>query len=126
MIRKVRRFLTALLAVLILVTQLGVKPIPTYAASSFVIRSGTLPVQVSGIYASQTENVTIPANEVTNATATTNNGTVTLSRNNNQVTLTVDDGSPTSFTNGSVTLTDNGNTSNSGRASKVIAGSVSS
>ncbi|MGG1250588.1 fibronectin type III domain-containing protein [Brevibacillus agri] len=122
MIRKVRRFLTALLAVLILVTQLGVKPIPTYAASSFVIRSGTLPVQVSGIYASQTENVTIPANEVTNATATTNNGTVTLSRNNNQVTLTVDDGSPTSFTNGSVTLTDNGNTSNSGRASKVIAG----
>lgn len=118
-----KRFWPTLLAFAIFLTQIGVTfPAPAKAAEGFVIRSDSMTVDATGIYASQTKNVTLPAAEVTNATATTDNGTVTLSRNNNQVTLTLAGGSPASFKNGSVTLTDNGNTSNSGSASTVIAG----
>ncbi|WNC15406.1 fibronectin type III domain-containing protein [Brevibacillus brevis] len=118
-----KRFWPTLLALAILLTQIGVTfPAPAKAAEGFVIRSDSMTVDATGIYASQTKNVTLPAVEVINATATTDNGTVTVSRNNNQVTLSLSGGNPTSFTNGTVTLTDNGNTSNSGTASKVIAG----
>jgi len=121
--RKNKRILSYLLLLTTLLLQVGVDFVPqVQAAADFVIRSGTMNVNSTGLYASQSKDVTIPATEVTNATVTTNNGTATLTRNNNQITVTMSGGDPTSFTNGSVTLTDNGNTTNSGSASTVIPG----
>gem|GEM_PF-2205233 len=121
--RKNKRILSYLLLLTTLLLQVGVDFVPqVQAAADFVIRSGTMNVNSTGLYASQSKDVTIPATEVTNATVTTNNGTATLTRNNNQVIVTMSGGDPTSFTDGSTTLTDNGNTTNSGSASKVIPG----
>lgn len=91
--------------------------------NDFVIRSGSMPFESTGIYASQTKSVVIPANEVTNATAYYyDSGTLTLKRQNNQVTIEAKDGKPTSFKEDSTTLTDNGNTVANGTASKLIPG----
>jgi len=123
-VKRIRKRLYAVFMIIaLLLMQFSNIPVQKVsAAGGFVIRSGTMPVDSSGIYASQTKNATIPATEVTKATVTTNNGTATLTRNNNQVTVNMTGGNPTSFTNGSTTLTDNGNTTNSGSASTVIPG----
>ena len=121
--RKNKRILSYLLLLTTLLLQIGLDFIaPVQAAANFVIRSGTMNVDSTGVYASQSKNVTIPATEVTNAKVTSNNGIATLTRNNNQVTVNMSGGNPTSFKNGSVTLTDNGNTTSSGSASTVIPG----
>ncbi len=121
---RIRYLLSILTMITIFFTQFSDSYQVVRAATpqDFVIRSGSLPVQSSGIYAGQTKVVTIPANEVTEAEITSDNGVATIERNNNQVTITLKDGNPTSFTSGSTTLTDNGNTTSSGTASKVIPG----